>query len=181
MDGNLINYWVKMLNENKYVGEAGMSIDDILKKHQEKTPEQAEQKPDGSQITKITITSISPEDYSIEYTIEREDGSKTEEKSPGVDTGDEYYRKMLNTLRKMGDGKKTPDEYDVAVAMLRAPFDAHSKKPIKWEYCNVGDENNPSDIDKDWCFRPSEDYFGWKPAEIDAMVDAGWRHPMVTG
>lgn len=187
LDTGLIKHWANLLEceeaKNGPVDEAGLSVDDIIKRSQEikarNEKEREQEKLDKNPIEKIIVNSISPDDYSIEYTIVRRNGEKSTATSPGFSTDDEYYKKMYKTLKKMSDGTKQPDEYDVAVAMLRAPFDANSKTPIKWEYCNVGDESNPEDMDKEWYFRPSEDYFGWTPADIDAMVDSGWSHPMV--
>lgn len=196
LDTELIKYWKNLIESEQNntltkpsavkddnMDEA-MSIDDILNAHKDKEEEQKKKEAEekarkekedfDKRIESITITDIK-DDNSIKYVIKYADGRTKDDTFPGIDMDDEYAKKMRYTLRKMSG--KTPDEYDIAIAMMRAAFDRASKTPIKWFY--EFDKSN-GELDDDWYYKPNEDYFGWSKSDIDAMVDSGWSHPLIT-
>ena len=166
-----------------------MSIDDILNAHAEKkaaddkkAEEEKARREQETRIEKITVNDIKGKN--IKYSIKYANGKVVEDEFNCENIDDKDWNKMVYKIRKMTE--KTPNCAEVCLSFMRSAFNANSKTPIKWEY-NV----DVSEWDNDYYERrgrdaedrywsPSEDYFGFSPADIDAMLDSGVRIPGIS-
>jgi hypothetical protein len=172
-----------MQNKQSSVNEA-MSIDDILKQSDARKAKEDEERikkeeqEKAERLSKIIVTDI--DDDNIYYTMEFADGRRSEERMPHSELDEDEEKRLIYALRKT-IGRR-PTDGEIALAELRRAFSG-VKYPVEWavnpmvtRFNFVIDDDNDAYDDY---YRPSEDYLGRSRAEVDAMLDAGIRLPLV--
>ena len=181
---NMIEYWARMVNEGKYVDEAGMSPADIIAMYNKEKEQTKDQRGDGATknqtIKSIHVKSIDfvNDRYLPIMEVKYMDGRPDEtiedfEIFPG-DKNFNQMRRELSKMRRSGGDDTKVDDFDVVAALLRRAF---RDSRIEWTF--GPDTRNieewkfaPKPGDPDWWYTPNEDFLGMTPDFVDSVYAA---------